>query len=171
MAISEKQLFYHKGSETHAISLYDSPVDTGSNTVTVFVDTQTLYAALGTTGDPNASDLRIHKNDTTWAVLFHIATGIPLTSQLGNELYEIMEITDEGMHPVTTTVNNIGWGTASPSTVAVAQGQTLTATATPFSGRTFTSWTIYTASGSSTSTSNPLSLVINSPTNIVATFS
>lgn len=171
MPISDKQLFYHKSGATYAVSLYDSLTDTGNDAVALFADSTTLYAALGTTSDPNASDMRIQKDSVTWAILFHIATGIPLTSQLGDELYEIMEITDAGMHPVTTSVNNISWGTATPSTIAVAQGQTLVATATPSSGRTFTSWTIYTASGSSTSTDNPLSLVINSPTDIVATFS
>lgn len=171
MPEANKHLYYYKDGETHTISLYTSLAEAGNNALMLQDNNSSLYAALGLPSDSNASHLKTHKNGITWAVLFHMATGVPLVSQLGNELYGIMEITDEGMYPVTTAVNNVWWGTVSPSTIAVAQGQTLTTTATPFSGKAFVNWTIYTTSGTSTSTSNPLSLVINSPTNIVATFS
>lgn len=170
MPLNTKHLYYQKNNETYAINLYDALGDVGNNAFVINNAGTPLFAALGEPSSPNASALRLQKDSVTWAILFGAVEGLPLTSYFANEFYDIMDVVDEGMYPVTVSVNNISWGTAVPGTVAVAHNGILSATATPFSGRTFSSWTIYTPNGTSTSTNNPLSLTITLPTQIVATF-
>lgn len=69
MALSTKRLYYYKNA-TQAINLYTSLSDIPSGQALQVRDSSgTLYAALGSTGDSNATNLRVHKGGTTYAVL------------------------------------------------------------------------------------------------------
>jgi len=72
MGESEHTLKYRKDDTTHSIKLYDSIDDVGDDRLAVRVGGQTLYAKLGGVGDPNASDMRVRKNNTTYAILTQV---------------------------------------------------------------------------------------------------
>ncbi len=71
-------------------------------------------------------------------------------------------------YPVSVSVNPSGFGsvTASPSQAGYQPGSTVTLTAIPQAGITFSSW-----SGSVTSTDNPVTVTVNAPLSITANFS
>jgi hypothetical protein len=64
-----KQLHYMKNGIITDITLYDSQGDVGSDYIGLMVDGSPVYAKLGEIGEAEASDLRIQKNGTTYAVL------------------------------------------------------------------------------------------------------
>lgn len=63
-----KQLHYRKGGVTYDISLYSTTTDMVEY-LQLRVDGSTVYAAMDTTGNSNATDLRVRKGGTTYAVL------------------------------------------------------------------------------------------------------
>jgi len=66
--ISQK-LHYKKAGVITDIELYDTTGDVGADYLGVTVNGAPAYAKLGSVGDPNASDLRVRKNGSTYAVL------------------------------------------------------------------------------------------------------
>ena len=66
-------------------------------------------------------------------------------------------------HNLTTTV--VGSGTVTPASGTYNQGTAVTLTATPAAGWTFTGWT-----GATTSTTNPLTITMNTDVALTATF-
>ena len=169
--LSSKQLHYVKGVDTYTINLYTTEAEAGNDRLAIDDNGTTLYAALGIETAPTASHLRVQKDDLTWAVLFDTASEVTLTSYVGQEMLEAsMDVTDDGMHPVTATVNNIAFGTVSPPGIAALEGTSVLVTATPFSGKAFSSWTIYTPTETTVSVDNPVNLTITAPTSLIATF-
>jgi hypothetical protein len=65
--ISQK-LHYKKAGVINDIELYDTTDDVGAQYLVVMVNGAAAYAKLGSVGDPSASDMRIQKNGTTYAV-------------------------------------------------------------------------------------------------------
>ena len=77
MALSSIKLWYKKpGNSAASCNLYTTTAEVGGSPyLAVCSGTTPLYAKLGTTGDAQASDLRVTKNTTTYAVLKTAATG------------------------------------------------------------------------------------------------
>lgn len=75
-AISEK-LKYRKSSVTTEITLYDDTGDVGSDYLSLQVGAATVYAKLGLISDPQATDMRARKGDTTYAVLLEALEELP----------------------------------------------------------------------------------------------
>lgn len=71
-AITEK-LKYQKGSSISEITLYDDIADVGSDYLQLQVSGETVFAALGDPAAPNASDMRIQKGGSIFAVMLTAA--------------------------------------------------------------------------------------------------
>jgi hypothetical protein len=69
MAEIAKKLHFRKSGANYSISLYNSSGDVGTDYITLRVDGSTVYAKLGETTHMEATDLRIRKSGTTYAVL------------------------------------------------------------------------------------------------------
>jgi hypothetical protein len=69
MAEITKKLYYRKGGVNYGISLYDTTADVGADYLSLRVDGANVYAKLGDTAHMEATDLRIRKSGTTYAVL------------------------------------------------------------------------------------------------------
>jgi hypothetical protein len=168
MSLSSTSLQYSAGGTTHTICLYDNVVDVGANYFMIAGGGIPLYVPLGLPTDANASHIRVQKNGSTWAVL----SSVSQQQLIAN--YTIFEtktdVTDEEMCVVTSSSNNIGFGYVLPATVVAAYNMSVTFTATALSGHTFSNWNIVTAFGSSTSTTNPLTITVTSPTRVTANF-
>ncbi|GAA3964913.1 InlB B-repeat-containing protein [Hymenobacter antarcticus] len=85
----------------------------------------------------------------------------------GTALTLAFSVIDQVAGPYTLTVNTSGSGTVSknPNQATYASGSTVSLTAAPAAGFTFTGW-----SGSATGTTNPLSVSMTSDKTITATF-
>ena len=85
----------------------------------------------------------------------------------GTVLTLAFSVIDQAAGPYTLTVNTTGSGTVtrSPNAASYASGSTVSLTAAPAAGFTFTGW-----SGSATGSTNPLSVLMNANKTITATF-
>lgn len=171
MPESSKKLYYHKDGTTKSVKLYDSITDTNNQGLAIQDTSSSLYAAIGTTADSNASDIRLQRLGTTWAVLFEVLQELSLFQYIeGTRIYDILDTTEEGIYPVTVDVNNVALGTTDITTIAVASGENISINATPVSGYTLSSWTINSPAGSTTNTGTPLNITVDYPLNITANF-
>ena len=72
-----KRLQYRtKNGITGEIKLYSSSSEAGDNYINLLVDNANAYAALGQVNDTNASDLKVQKNGTTYAILTEYKKGV-----------------------------------------------------------------------------------------------
>lgn len=69
MAEITKKLHYRKSGSTVDIALYDSLSDMGGDYLSLRVDGQTVYAALGSAGEIEATGLKARKGDATYSVM------------------------------------------------------------------------------------------------------
>jgi hypothetical protein len=73
------ELRYRKNDVTVSIALYNSLVDVqyDDDYVSLYVGDENVYAPLGSTADSRATDLRVHKNDTTYAFMLEAKIDLP----------------------------------------------------------------------------------------------
>ena len=79
MGIYHKKLYIRRGGAVIGHNLYTSLSEAGGNALCLRDGGNVLYAALGSTGDANASPLRVRKGSAVYAVLQAVAVAPPPT--------------------------------------------------------------------------------------------
>lgn len=79
MGIYHKTLYIRRGGAVIGHNLYTSLSEAGGNALCLREGGNVLYAALGGTGDANASPLRVRKGSAVYAVLKAVAAAPPPT--------------------------------------------------------------------------------------------